>query len=359
MAKRRIVAYGTLRKGSYSYTRYEKGLKTILTNIKFPGMQMYSLGPYPACILSGSSKDIITVDVHEVDEKTFLMIDGMEKSAGYSSMSYNIPGVGACTLYTFLYKEEQMIDKGFTRIVSGDWLNRETDKKYTRNIYIVNQHGYSNSGYINWMEGTRVNNMEDADLVCFTGGEDVDPALYDDVEGYKTYFNKQRDDFELQEYEKAKALGKPMIGICRGSQLLCVLNGGKLIQHMNHPGGHNITTNDGQVIEATSTHHQMQYPFNLPEKEYELLAWANELSNCHLDGHNQEIKFPSFAFHDNRIKEPEIVFYPKNKCLAIQMHPEYFDPSLPSVTLTYLRNLINTKLLNTEIKENNVKLLEA
>lgn len=132
------------------------------------------------------------------------------------------------------------------------------------------------------------------------------------------------------------------------------MNGGKLIQHMNHPNEHHIITSTGEVLEATSTHHQMQYPYLLPKDKYELLAWGDELSNCHLDGNNQHIEFPKFAYHEGKMMEPEIVYYPETNCLGIQMHPEYWNINEKNLhpTLVYLRNLLNTKLkLNNNIEE--------
>ena len=44
----------------------------------------------------------------------------------------------------------------------------------SRKIYVV---GYGRS-YANWMQGEIVPDMKDADLVLFTGGEDISSELY-------------------------------------------------------------------------------------------------------------------------------------------------------------------------------------
>ena len=199
-----------------------------------------------------------------------------------------------------------------------------------RNIYVVG----NSKGYANWMEGTLVSDMKDANLVVFTGGEDVHPSLYGETMNPTTSANLRRDIIERDEFNKALELKKPMVGICRGSQFLCVMSGGKLIQNQPNPAyRHEMHTHDGKTLPITSTHHQAAYPFVLEEEDYRVLAWG-----------------PSLAFHEGgpgEILHPpydcEIVRYFKTNALGIQGHPEAMDHK--SETITYLRDKLN-KFLN-------------
>lgn len=191
----------------------------------------------------------------------------------------------------------------------------------TKRIYVV---GPAKS-YSKWIHNHElVDNLEDADIVMFTGGEDVDPSLYDAQRHPTTYSNIQRDLEEKAIFEKVKPT-QLCIGICRGSQFLCVMNGGKLIQNVsNHAqfGTHAIIDMKGTFEwEITSTHHQMQYPFNLENSQYEILYFTPRLSHYYEgDG------------IDEPFVEPEIVLYKvegKPKCLAIQGHPEIMRPEAP------------------------------
>ena len=99
-------------------------------------------------------------------------------------------------------------------------------------------------------------------------------------------------------------------------------------------GMHEIQFADGDVALATSTHHQMMYPFNVGG--HQIIAWASRpLSDGYeLDDNTKLEKMPSN-------KEPEIVYYPKTRCLAIQLHPEYMDKS--SRVVYKLNELLNQK----------------
>ena len=163
-----------------------------------------------------------------------------------------------------------------------------------------------------------VKNPKDIDLVLFTGGEDVNPLYYNERVGKYTHINSNRDKKEIDTFYRFK--GKSfLLGICRGNQLLTVLSGGKLIQHVEgHCRDHSMLLNNGLKYNITSSHHQMIYPFDLNEKDYELIGYSAYFqSNTYLNGDNEEIEL------SNNFLEPEIVYYKKTNALCIQGHPEW------------------------------------
>ena len=187
-------------------------------------------------------------------------------------------------------------------------------------IYVVG--GADN--YVNFIENAElVNKLEDAQLVVFTGGEDVTPSLYGCKKHRTTYSNLARDKEEQEIFNKIDPKTQVCYGSCRGSQFLCCMNGGKLIQNVsNHANGytHAIYNND-RIYQITSTHHQMQYPFELNREDYDILYTSGILSSFY-EGNGINV--------DLIDKEPEIVLYHKEnlpKCLAVQGHPEMIPDS--------------------------------
>lgn len=74
--------------------------------------------------------------------------------------------------------------------------------------------------YAKWIDDHKlVDNIEDADIVMFTGGEDVDPSLYGCAKHRSTYSNLQRDLGEKAAFEKVKPT-QLCIGICRGLRIV-------------------------------------------------------------------------------------------------------------------------------------------
>ena len=86
--------------------------------------------------------------------------------------------------------------------------------------------------------------LEEADIVLFTGGEDVYPGLYGEEAQPATHFNLDRDLYEKLVYKKVSTK-QLCVGICRGAQFLAVMNGSKLVQHVSGhaiAGTHNVIT---------------------------------------------------------------------------------------------------------------------
>ncbi|HWG02129.1 MAG TPA: gamma-glutamyl-gamma-aminobutyrate hydrolase family protein [Trebonia sp.] len=77
------------------------------------------------------------------------------------------------------------------------------------------------------------------DGVVIAGGADIDPAMYGAPAHPRADFNSpDRDVWELAVAESALKLGVPLLGICRGAQMLNVASGGTLHQHIPDLVGH-------------------------------------------------------------------------------------------------------------------------
>ena len=200
-------------------------------------------------------------------------------------------------------------------------------------------------GYSPWGTGTHIgcfdqlfdtsknclkHGFENIDAFVLWGGTDIHPSFYNEKHsGYSgaPHLPSERDVFEWKALQYCKANGIPVIGVCRGAQLMCAFVGGKLIQHVSgHNQSHDVTTSDGQTFEVTSCHHQM---LDLRGSEHELLGWSTEkLSKTYV---NEDTALKDFYYYGEQFQEPEMVYFPMLKGIAIQGHPEWANPNSPFV----------------------------
>ncbi len=71
--------------------------------------------------------------------------------------------------------------------------------------------------------------VEELDALVLTGGEDIDPLLYDAPREMANFINSERDDLEMELLNLAAEFELPTLAICRGSQLFAVKYGGRLM----------------------------------------------------------------------------------------------------------------------------------
>jgi putative glutamine amidotransferase len=84
------------------------------------------------------------------------------------------------------------------------------------------------------------------DGVVITGGHDIEPVLYAEPREVESHYDTERDAFESVVIEDALARGLPLLGICRGAQLLNVRLGGSLHQDLRSRRRH--TSNRRTVL---------------------------------------------------------------------------------------------------------------
>ncbi len=81
--------------------------------------------------------------------------------------------------------------------------------------------------------------MELLDGLIITGGADVDPSVYGAAPHPATQgWVPERDAFEIALARAAMEADLPLLGVCRGMQVMNVARGGTLIQHLPDDVGH-------------------------------------------------------------------------------------------------------------------------
>ena len=166
--------------------------------------------------------------------------------------------------------------------------------------------------------------LDSFDIVCFSGGTDISPSLYGQQPiGETQHPDAQRDVAEFKIFNYCQKNGIPVVGICRGLQLITALTGGQLIQHAENHGGVNHPVKftesigkykKGDVIRVNSCHHQMC----LPAENGVLLAVSHQHHSKYYFNDKGQMAAPY---------EAEAIIWPSLKAGGVQWHPEWMQES--------------------------------
>lgn len=165
------------------------------------------------------------------------------------------------------------------------------------------------------------------DGFLFTGGHDVDPALYgQENTGLCGELCPARDDMERQLLKLALERGKCVFGICRGLQLMNAVLGGTLYQ-------------DIPIQFPSATNHRMAAPYGRAEHAVQVLpgtpfaAWGIPetigVNSCHHQGIRKlSARLQPVAVAPDGLVEAVCIPGKPFAC-AVQWHPEFFPVADP------------------------------
>ena len=96
---------------------------------------------------------------------------------------------------------------------------------------------------VRWGAGRPVD-VAGIDGIIIGGGDDISPDLYGGQVVATARLDPQRDTLERRLVTEAMTQGKPVLGICRGSQMINVAHGGTLDQdaYASHPKSRHVKT---------------------------------------------------------------------------------------------------------------------
>ena len=164
--------------------------------------------------------------------------------------------------------------------------------------------------------------LDIADGVILIGGKDYDPRLFGEKPHPETNLSRKRPHFDFAFATAALRRDVPILGICAGCQLLNIITGGNLIQHLDNTPEHRFTTHGatvtdsgffsralglapGSALTVNSFHHQAVDP--------DRLGTGIRITGRAFDGTVEAIELPG----------PRMV-------LGVQFHPERMDDIGPS-----------------------------
>lgn len=168
--------------------------------------------------------------------------------------------------------------------------------------------------------------LDRIDALVVTGGAfDIDPTLYGDLDRHATVtLKQQRTAAEHALTEGALARNVPVLGICGGQQLLAVVLGGTLIQHIpdaipgaleheqpnpRHEPGHHVRITPGTLLHRIVGTTQMRVN----------------------SSHHQAVRDPGPFALVNAVADDSVIEGVEDSryrfCLGVQWHPEFgIDP---------------------------------
>jgi putative glutamine amidotransferase len=164
------------------------------------------------------------------------------------------------------------------------------------------------------------------DGLVLTGGTDIDPSLYGCAPSPELgEVDLDRDLWELALLRAALAQGVPVLGICRGAQLLNVGLGGTLTQHVELDEGAGHPRFDGDRSELA--HHVRMQPGSVAASVFGAQLDVNSLHHQTLDLLGDGLTASGHAA-DGVIEVIELTGRP---VLAVQWHPEMLTQPDPAI----------------------------
>ncbi len=171
-----------------------------------------------------------------------------------------------------------------------------------------------------------IQRLEECDAILFTGGNDVNPRVYNQPD-FLVYCNpddldEKRDEFEWKVMQYVEENQLPLLGICRGMHFVNVFYGGSLIPDIPAFGKFNHGKRGGNDSDHTVTIDQHSNLFDI----------IGNTSGTINSSHHQGVDMPGFGLVTTALSPDGIIEAMERKeqegrsfFLLIQWHPERME----------------------------------
>ena len=174
------------------------------------------------------------------------------------------------------------------------------------------------AGPVDILPGTKT--LPEVDGLLLPGGWDVDPSFYKEKRDEKVGpTDPELDQTELMMFAQARKRHLPVLGICRGQQVINVAMGGTLVQHLED--------HDVRALGRSHLAHAIEVD---PESELGRAAGEHEIRVNSL--HHQAVKSVGPGLHETAHGEDGTVEGLESEdglIVAVQCHPEELTADLP------------------------------
>jgi putative glutamine amidotransferase len=170
--------------------------------------------------------------------------------------------------------------------------------------------------------------MADLDGLLLPGGWDVDPALYGEKPDARVGdIDPELDETEIRLFKDAREKEIPVLGICRGQQVINVAMGGSLVQHL-----------EGHEVRAFGRKHLAHMAAVDPASELGQAAGGREIQVNSL--HHQAVRSVASGLKQTATGDDgtiEGLESADGLIVAVQCHPEELTGDLPWATKLFER----------------------
>ena len=197
----------------------------------------------------------------------------------------------------------------------------------------------ASTNYINWIEDDNIiildaytiKNTDSilvlADGIILTGGEDINPLQYNDTINLAVCgdINYQRDTLERNLFDFALKNKIPLIGVCRGMQMMNVASGGTLYGDIPSEIGTTVVhRNNGEVMHEIAIVDTCSFIFPIGTDTFMVNSWHHQ----GLKDISENLRIIARSFDGL----PEAVVMEKSThpfMIAVQFHPERLGKDNP------------------------------
>ena len=161
--------------------------------------------------------------------------------------------------------------------------------------------------------GYDLNEEKHCDALLLAGGGDVHPQFYGQQNTESRNIDEQRDRAELALIQTFLNSERPILGICRGMQVLNVAFGGDLIQNIKNTQKHAYHAEAGDKV-----HNIECLPHSFLHTLYGEKCSVNSAHHQACGKAGENLIYSAFA--DDGI--PEALAWQQKRIFAVQFHPE-------------------------------------
>ena len=180
------------------------------------------------------------------------------------------------------------------------------------------------------MTSLSLSQLKDCRGLLLPGGGDITPAFFGQKNNGSHNIDTELDIIQLQILELAVHYKKPVLGICKGMQIINVFFGGTIIQHMKHHEIHAYHNGD-------RFHNSTIVPHTYLHTLYGDTLLVNSAHHQCLDRLGKDIIPAQYATFTHT---PEAIYHNALPIYGVQWHPERLFPAGDKL-LNYFYSLLS------------------